>query len=151
MASSTQKARNRRANSKVRDRKPVEDANSLAYSLTQNASPANLDLKTTVVGYTHRGGFKLGINNIEELTDNLIEQWKAKCRGLGYECKISYNASLSTALLHAFKPNKSPLGGTQDKPKGAKVPVNFFARVHPLTIVAAALFAVNAGRHYLSS
>lgn len=145
MATSTQKAR-QRARSKVRNKKVVDDANSLAYSLTKNASPANLDLKAVVLGYTHRGGFKVAISNIEQLTDALMDHWKSKCVELGYTGRIGYNASLSTAILYVSSSNRpTPDGDSKESP-----PANFFGRVHPLTIVAAALFAVNAGRHYLS-
>ena len=147
MATSAQKVRLRqRARSKVRNKKVADDANSLAYSLTENATSANLDLKAEVVGYTHRGGFKVAISNIEQLTDGLMDHWKSKCVELGYTGRVAYNASLSTAILYVSSSNRP----TQDDDSKEKPPVNFFGRVHPLTIVAAALFAVNAGRHYFS-
>lgn len=143
MATSAQKVR-QRARSKVRNKKVVDDANSLAYSLTENATSANLDLKAEVVGYTHRGGFKIGISNIEQLTDDLMDHWKLKCLELGYTGRVAYNASLSTAILYVSSSNRPTL----DDDSKESPPANFFGRVHPLTIVAAALFAVNAGRHY---
>lgn len=142
MASGSQKTR-RRAHSKVREKKISDDANTLAYSMTENATPSNMDLEVDVFGYTHRGGFKLRVSKIEHLTDALMDEWRSKCAALGYKCNVSYNASLSTALLHASKmanPEKKPV------PPAAANP---FTGLHPLTVVAAALFAINAGRHYL--
>lgn len=144
MASSNQKTR-RRAHSKVRDKKVADDANTLAYSMTENATPSNMDLRVDVFGYTHRNGFKLRVSNIEQLTNVLMDEWRSKCAALGYSCNVSYNASLSTALLHASKTTDA---GT--KPV-LPAPANPFARVHPLTFVAAVLFAVNAGRHFLQN
>lgn len=139
---SVKKAR-QRSRSKVRSKKVVTDANTLAHALTMNKTSDNIDLKASVAGYTHRGGFKLAINNIEQLTDTLVEQWKSKCKDHGYSCSVAYNASLSTAILHA-RSSATPV--FQKEPD--KKTFNVFRSVHPLTIAAAALFAINAGRHY---
>ena len=144
MASASQKTR-RRAHSKVREKKISDDANTLAYAMTENATPSNMDLQVDVFGYTHRGGFKLRVSKIEHLTNGLMDEWRSKCAALGYNCNVSYNASLSTALLHASKmenSGKKPVSPAAENP---------FSRIHPLTIVAAVLFAANAARHLLSS
>ena len=139
----------RRSSSKVRNRETEKAANALAYSLTQNATSSNIDLDVTVAGYTHRNGFKLAISNIEEITDVLIESWKTKCQKLGYMCTVAYNASLSTAVLHAtkFGSSNSLLDPPQDKNFAAG---SVFKKVHPLTILAGVMFLLNVGRHYLS-
>ncbi len=144
MASSSQKVRSR-AHSKVRDKKTTDDADSLAYSMTKYATPSNMDLQVDVYGYTHRSGFKLRVSNIERMTNALMDEWRSKCAALGYNCNVSYNASLSTALLHASKMKNSK------KQTVSPAAANPFTGLHPLTVAAAALFAINAGRHYFSS
>lgn len=140
----------KRAPSRVRE-KPTASANALAYSLTSQSTPANMDLKADVAGYTHRGGFKLRISNIETLTDDLIQSWKTKCGQQGFECTIAYNAALSTAILHASKPTKSNSLLPEDVEAVAKEASSGLKRPHPLTLLAALLFLANAGRHLLSS
>lgn len=144
-ASSVKRAR-RRAHSKVRDKKVVSDANTLAHALTMNKTTENIDLDATVAGYTHRGGFKVAISNIEHLTDTLVQHWKCKCSEMGYDSKVSYNASLSIAVLHAR--SRGGAAGSVGASEPTKKPASIFGRVHPLTIAAAALFVFNAGRHY---
>ena len=134
-----------RAHSKVKDSKLTQDANYITHSMTENTTPGNMDLHVEVFGYTHRGGFKLRVSNIEELTDRLIDQWKSKCAELGYDCNVAYNASLSTAILHAVK--KKTANPTNSSVGVLPPTANPFTRLHPLTVVAAVLFAVNAGRH----
>lgn len=146
MAESIKKAR-RRSTSKHQNKDTQRAAHNLAYSLTENATASNIDLKVTVAGYTHRNGFKLTISNIEEISDVLIENWKNKCLKVGYKCTVAYNASLSTAVLHATKLGSS--NSLLDTPDAnSLVETNMFKKVHPLTILAGVMFLLNVGRHY---
>ena len=143
----------RRAASRARSKtnqKPTSSANALAFALTENATASNMDLNAEVAGYTHRGGFKLRITNIEELSDNLIDGWKSKCRSHGYECTIAYNAALSAAVLHAVKTTNSHSLIPEDVDVVASQVSTGLRKPHPLTILAALLFVANFGRHFFS-
>ena len=149
MTESMKKAR-QRSSSKVRNKEAVRAANSLAYALTEQATSSNIDLKVSVAGYTHRSGFKLTISNIEEISDVLIEKWKEKCLSLGYKCTVAYNASLSTAVLHASKIGAG--NSLFDEVRGDRtVKGSIFRKVHPLTVLAGVMFLLNVGRHYFYS
>ena len=43
------------------------------------------------------------IENIENLSDMLMDEWKAKCLGFGYKPTITYDVTTSTATLHATR------------------------------------------------
>ena len=148
MAESIKKAR-RRSTSKHHNREAQRAAHTLAFSLTENTTPSNIDLNVAVAGFTHRNGFKLTISNIEEISDVLIESWKNKCLKVGYKCTVAYSASLSTAVLHATKlgSSNSLLETAHDDTSGKGT---IFKKVHPLTIPAGVMFLLNVGRHYLT-
>lgn len=110
----------------------------------QQANPLNLDLKASVAGYTHRGGFKLKIENIENLSDFLMDEWKAKCLGFGYKPTITYDVTTSTATLHATREREI---SRRQTPCFRAIG---FQKPHPLTVVAAVLVAMNFIRHVVS-
>ena len=156
MSSSASKAGRRRSASKVREKKTCNAANTLAHALTEHATPSNMDLKVRVAGYTHRNGFKLSISNVEVISDNLIDEWKAKCEKLGYSCTVAYNAALSTAVLHASPPHggnsllEREDGDESSVQSRSAAKLGVFKPAHPLTLLAAVLFVLNFARHGLS-
>lgn len=137
--------RKRRSASRVRGDKVASAANALAKALTSNTSPLNLDLKASVAGYTHRGGFKLKIENIENLTGGIVDQWREECTALGFLPTVAYDVTTSTATLHAA-PNAAP---RVVKPKCGN-PFEKLTQPHPLTATAVVFVALNIVRHILS-
>ena len=145
MDSSLEASRSRRSASRPRKHLPKPPAKQLADALMQHASPLNLDLKATVAGYTHRGGFKLKIENIENLSDHLMDEWKSKCLALAFKPTITYDVTTSTATLHATRMQESTAPRHTNCFRTGNV-----LRPHPLTAVAVVLVAMNFIRHVLS-
>ena len=136
--------RKRRSASRAPRNKVAPAANGLVRALTSNTSPLNLDLKVSVAGYTHRGGFKLKIENIENLSGAIMDDWRIKCRAHGFEPTIAYDVTTSTATLHATR-------GAQRAPTSkCGNPLEKLNTPHPLTIVAGLLVVINTIRHILT-
>lgn len=136
--------RKRRSASRAPRNKVAPAANGLVRALMSNTSPLNLDLNASVAGYTHRGGFKLKIENIENLTGAIMDEWRIKCRALGFEPTIEYDVTTSTATLHATR-------GAQRAPTSkCGNPFEKLNTPHPLTIVAGLLVVLNTIRHILT-
>jgi hypothetical protein len=143
MNENTGPLRKRRSASRARNNKVASAAKALATRLTSSASPLNLDLTASVAGYTHRGGFKLKIQNIENLTGGIMDDWRSQCAALGFKPHIAYDVTTSTATLHA---THSAPRQTETKCDSARKLV----RPHPLTVVAGLLLLLNTVRHILN-
>ena len=61
----------------------------------------NLDLACRVAGVTHRGGFKLRVMHIEEISSAMVDRWRAVCLARGYASTISFDVTASEALIVA--------------------------------------------------
>lgn len=61
----------------------------------------NLDLDCRVAGVTHRGGFKLRVVRLEEMTSVMVDRWRALCLSRGYASAISFDVTASEALIVA--------------------------------------------------
>ena len=137
--------RKRRSASRTSQNKVAPAANGLVKALMSNTSPLNLDLTASVAGYTHRGGFKLKIENIENLSGGIMDDWRVKCRALGFEPTIAYDVTTSTATLHATRSaRRAPTS------KCCGNPFEKLNTPHTLTIVAGLLVVLNTIRHILS-
>ena len=61
----------------------------------------NLDLVCQVFGVTHRGGFKLRVMHLEEVTSSMVDRWRAVCLTRGYASTVSFDVTASEALIVA--------------------------------------------------
>ena len=75
-------------------------AESVARQICANNS-SNLDLDCKVFGVTHRGGFKLRVVHLEEMTSSMVDRWRAVCLTRGYASTISFDVTASEALIVA--------------------------------------------------
>lgn len=136
--------RKRRSASRSSRNKVAPAANGLVKALMSNTSPLNLDLTVSVAGYTHRAGFKLKIENIENLSGDIMDDWRIKCRAFGFEPTIAYDVTTSTATLHATRSaGRAPTSKCGNPFEKLNTP-------HTLTIVAGLLVVLNTIRHILS-
>ena len=102
---------------------------------------ANLDLKCSVAGVTHRGGFKLRVMGVEQLTSSMLDRWRAICASQGYTSSVSFDVTASEANIIA-----TPLFVTAKSSWFRCVP-----NVDPLNALFLGALALNALRHALDA
>lgn len=86
------------------DKRTVQQVQSVADSVARQIcsnNSINLDLDCTVFGVTHRGGFKLRVMHLEEMTSFMVDRWRAVCLTRGYASTISFDVTASEALIVA--------------------------------------------------
>ena len=122
---------------------------SVANAVNQHTEATNIDLRCTVSGVTHRGGFKLRFTGVESLTADWMDRMRQLCAQHGYRAQITFDTTTANAVLHAC-PTATTSG-------------NVFAsifrlfgksalqRAHPLTLCFLAMFFFNLTRHALTA
>ena len=123
-------------------------AKSVARQICANNS-INLDLECQVFGVTHRGGFKLRVLHLEEMTSSMVDRWRAVCLSRGYASTISFDVTASEALIVATPILKAAswaswCGDACGNPCG-----NPCDKMDPLNAVFLGALALNTLRHAL--
>lgn len=101
----------------------------------------NLDMSCSVAGVTHRGGFKLRVVGVEELTSAMLDRWRAVCASKGYASSVSFDVTASEAVIVA-----TPLFAAAKSSWLKCVP-----DVDPLNALFLGALALNALRHALEA
>lgn len=101
----------------------------------------NLDMSCSVAGVTHRGGFKLRVVGVEELTSAMLDRWRAVCASKGYASSVSFDVTASEAVIVA-----TPLFVAAKSSWLKCVP-----DVDPLNALFLGALALNALRHALEA
>ena len=101
----------------------------------------NLDMSCSVAGVTHRGGFKLRVVGVEELTSAMLDRWRAVCASKGYASSVSFDVTASEAVIVA-----TPLFVAAKSSWLKCVP-----DVDPLNAIFLGALALNALRHALEA
>ena len=102
----------------------------------------NLDLVCKVFGVTHRGGFKLRVVHLEEVTSSMVDRWRAVCLTRGYASTVAFDVTASEATVVA-----TPLLKT---PRWAGRCGSTCGKMDPLNAVFAGALALNTLRHALA-
>ena len=130
------------------DQRTTQRVQSVAESVARQVcvnNSSNLDLDCKVFGVTHRGGFKLRVVHLEEMTSSMVDRWRAVCLTRGYASTISFDVTASEALIVATPILKvaswaSWCGNACGNP---------CAKLDPLNAVFVGALALNTLRHAL--
>lgn len=101
----------------------------------------NLDLECRVAGVTHRGGFKLRVVRLEEVTSTMVDRWRALCLTRGYASTISFDVAASEARIVATPILKTPGLST--------CCTGWCTKMDPLNALFVGALALNTLRHAL--
>jgi len=115
-------------------------AESVARHICANNS-SNLDLDCKVFGVTHRGGFKLRVVHLEEMTSSMVDRWRTVCLTRGYASTVSFDVTASEALIVATPILKAA--------SWASWCGNPCAKMDPLNAVFLGALVLNTLRHAL--
>lgn len=130
------------------DEQTVREVQSVAKSVARQIcanNSTNIDLDCQVFGVTHRGGFKLRVVHLEEMTSSMVDRWRAVCLTRGYASTISFDVTASEALIVATPILKAAswaswCGDACGSPCG---------KMDPLNAVFLGALALNTLRHAL--
>ena len=106
----------------------------------------NLDLECRVAGVTHRGGFKLRVVRLEEMTSAMVDRWRAVCLSRGYASAISFDVTASEALIVATPILKAATSWASWCTSWCG---NACAKTDPLNALFVGALALNTLRHAL--
>lgn len=105
----------------------------------------NLDLECRVAGVTHRGGFKLRVVRLEEMTSAMVDRWRAVCLSRGYASAISFDVTASEAHIVA-----TPILNSSTLPNWCtNWCANWCTKTDPLNALFVGALALNTLRHAL--
>jgi len=100
----------------------------------------NLDLACEVYGVTHRGGFKLRVAHLEQMTSAMVDRWRALCLSKGYASVISFDVTASEARIVATPIMKAAIASWSQ----------WCVKTDPLTTLFGGALALNTLRHILT-
>ena len=131
------------------DKQTIQQVQSVAESVARQIcanNSINLDLDCQVFGVTHRGGFKLRVVHLEEMTSSMVDRWRAVCLTSGYASTISFDVTASEALIVATPILKAASWATWC----GNACGNPFGKMDSLNAVFVGALALNTLRHVLA-